>query len=288
MEFTNILFPVDFSSRCEAEASHVRGIANMFDAAVTLLHVSEAPWPIQDGMGMPAVPEIQWQELLDDAALRLRQFESSHFQGLKVQSAVRQGDPPAEAVAWAVEKGADLIAIPTHGRGRFRSALLGSVAAKVLHDAHCAVWTSAHMEQPANPDWLGWRSILCAVDLTEQSAPLVHYAARLAAQCSATVYLVHAVPSQPTGPEGLMDDGFARFLKDSARQGLAALQTETNTNFEICLEAGTPSQVIAVAAVRHNSDLVLLGRGKMLQFAGPLRTHSYAIVRDAPCPVMSV
>ena len=41
--------------------------------------------------------------------------------------------------------------MPTHGFGPLRRFLLGSVAAKVLHDAQCPVWTSVHTDAPFGP-----------------------------------------------------------------------------------------------------------------------------------------
>ncbi len=37
--------------------------------------------------------------------------------------------------------------MPTHGYGPFRRFILGSVTAKVLHDADCPVWTGVHLEE---------------------------------------------------------------------------------------------------------------------------------------------
>ena len=61
---------------------------------------------------------------------------------------VAEGDPGSRIVEAARASGFDLIMMPSRGRGTFRSALLGSVTAKVLHDAECAVWTAAHTETP--------------------------------------------------------------------------------------------------------------------------------------------
>jgi len=33
---------------------------------------------------------------------------------------------------------------------------------------------------------------------------------------------------------------------------------------------------------------VLIGRGELPHFGGRLRTHVYGIIRDAPCPVLSI
>src|ERR1700688_4681003 len=54
--------------------------------------------------------------------------------------------------------------MPTHGYGPFRALLLGSVTAKVLHDAHCPVWTGVHAEMMMahSPDRC--KRGLCALD----------------------------------------------------------------------------------------------------------------------------
>jgi nucleotide-binding universal stress UspA family protein len=51
---------------------------------------------------------------------------------------VDHGDPATYITAQAEKNDVDLIMMATHGYGTFRSLLLGSVAAKVLHDAKLA------------------------------------------------------------------------------------------------------------------------------------------------------
>jgi nucleotide-binding universal stress UspA family protein len=41
-------------------------------------------------------------------------------------------------------------------------------------------------------------------------------------------------------------------------------------------------------ARRHATDLVVIGRGLLQETLGRLRTHAYGIIRQAPCPVISV
>ena len=52
----------------------------------------------------------------------------------------------------------------THDYGPFRRFLLGSVTAKILHDAACPVWTSAHLETWPVAGDVGIRKVLGAVD----------------------------------------------------------------------------------------------------------------------------
>ena len=58
-----------------------------------------------------------------------------------VNRAVRIGDPSREIVAFAADRGADLIVMGTRGRTGLPHVLLGSVAEKVSRAAHCPVVT---------------------------------------------------------------------------------------------------------------------------------------------------
>ena len=181
----------------------------------------------------------------------------------------------------------DLIMMPTRGHGRFRAALLGSVTAKVLHDATCAVWTDSQCEDGENAP-PAWMNLLCAVDTEAEGAHLIRVAAELAADSRLRVYLVHAVPAQGWNVERFAGAEFSVFLKDRARETLAAMQLQAGTKFRVCVEAGGICEVVHHAAESHKADLVLIGRGLLSEFAGGLRSHAYGIVRDMPCPVLSV
>lgn len=59
--------------------------------------------------------------------------------GLTVRTEVAEGRPPHELLAVAEKCGADLIVVGRHGRGTLERLLVGSVAARVLRGATCAV-----------------------------------------------------------------------------------------------------------------------------------------------------
>jgi nucleotide-binding universal stress UspA family protein len=286
MDFTRILFPVDFSGHCEAAVAHVRAVARRFGSSITLLHVIE--YLPAYAFDVPSAPESYWQQVRAEAVRSLHDLNNLRFTGLETTQLIRQGDVATEIVKAADEIGAGLIMIPTRGHGRFRAALLGSVAAKVLHDAHCPVWTSAHPEQCEPTPEAGFESILCAVGLGAETASLIRAAAELGARTGATVRLVHAVPGEENPVQRSMDLEFARFLMESAKTSIASLQRVCGTAFDVCMEAGKPSRVIAAAARHHEADLVVIGHGKLHTFAGQFLTHAYSIVRDSPCPVLSL
>src|SRR2546430_1656501 len=106
-------------------------------------------------------------------------YLKANIDGLNVARVMLECDAVREIADYAQDQGADLIMMPTHGYGVFRSLLLGSVTAKVLHDAACPVWTGVHVEEtpPASAEFA---NIMCAVDLTEKSIPAMQFASKLA------------------------------------------------------------------------------------------------------------
>jgi nucleotide-binding universal stress UspA family protein len=287
MPYKNVLFPVDFSERSHAIVPHVREVCSRFNASLTLLHLVEMPVLAYGGVDAPVVFDFPMTEIKQSAEQKLVRFAATEFPGMIVKTFVAEGDPGSCIAELAKSWGIDLIMLPTRGRGRFRAALLGSVAATTLHDASCAVWTEAHCEE-GGAAGTEWRNIVCAVDTVPEGSRLLRAAKELSSASGAKVHLVHAVPVAEAGTQEYFDREFAGFLKDRARQTIADMQKEAGTSFDVCIETGNIPETVRKAAVGHNADVVLIGRGAMPHFAGRLRSHAYAIVRDMPCPVLSV
>src|SRR5580698_5914843 len=171
--FSHILFPVDFSSRAEAALPIVISWAQRFHAKVTLLHTIQIPLT---AYGRPDDYPVMVDTEAIDASARKR-LDEVVFPG--AERAVKVGDPAFEIVEYAKANGVDLIMMPTHGYGTFRSLLLGSVAAKVLHDAQCPVWTSAHLEEIPVETRSEIHSILCAIELGAGAVELIRSASEL-------------------------------------------------------------------------------------------------------------
>src|SRR5438094_4322114 len=81
--------------------------------------------------------------------------------------------------------------------------------------------------------------VLCAVDLTSNSLPLLRWACEFASERQATLKLVHGIPAGQA-PAGFDIDGavFRSSLFEMAREELAKLQSEAGTNLETVLERG--------------------------------------------------
>jgi nucleotide-binding universal stress UspA family protein len=182
----------------------------------------------------------------------------------------------------------DLIVMPTHGYGRFRRFILGSVTAKVLHDADCPVLTGVHVEQAAPLEPVFFRSILCAVDFDSSGERALRWAAEFAAEFHARLTLVHALPSAQVNEMSYYDQGLLMMLRQVAQQKSDEIQKLTGTTAEVVLETGSIAEVVRNAALAQNADLVVIGRHENSGLLGRLRANAYAIVRESPCPVISV
>jgi nucleotide-binding universal stress UspA family protein len=281
LERKHILFPVDFSARCRATTPFVIEMARQLSARVTVFHVFMPPTLVYP-VDMPWVAgeaDIEAQRDLADKSVR--QFVADQFEPvapeITTRTAFELGDPATTIVEFAEKTQVNLIMLPTQGHGRFRSLLLGSVTSKVLHDARCPVWTSAHIQDPLSAAAAKVRSILCALDVNRESLNVLAYAADLSRTLAAEIHIVHAVAA---------GDSPERIAAASAE--LSRVQEKAGTAIEIGIQPGQPHEVIREAAGRLKADLVVIGRGAILSPLGRLRTNVHGIVRSSPCPVISV
>jgi len=283
----HILFPIDFSERCCGAAPFVDAMASRFGAKVTLISV--APPVMYAGMGEPAAPVfLDDDSLREDVQARLATAFTREFAHLPVERVAEVGDPAEVITRFAHTQGIDLIMMPSHGYGPFRSLLLGSVTARVLHDAQCPVWTGAHMEDPPVKEHLACRNVLCAVDTTPKAAPLIEWAAQFAKDTGATMRIVHAISGIEGWPERQLDREFEEALRTEARSAIEKVERGVNVQAPLCVAVGDVAGAVREEARRHAADLLVIGRGLLHETFGRLRTHAHGIIRQSPCPVISV
>ena len=280
-----VLFPADMSEASTATVPFVEAMARHLKAELTLLHVMELGAAVTGWETY--MPPADLESLRQTLRETFERFLADRFQGLTVLRVVTEGDPAQEIVAQSQQLGADLIMMPTHGYGLFRSLLLGSVTAKVLHDAACPVWTGAHMEETSE-EFAEFRNVLCAVDLSEETIELMQFASTLANGFQAKLWLVHAVPAVETAPARFLDAEFEADLEKDARAKIRQLQEQAGVAGQICLGGGEIPKVIQHAAVQHEAGLIVIGRGEATKSFGRLRSEVYSIIRESPCPVISM
>jgi len=280
----HILFPVDFSDRSDGAAPFVAAMAAKHDARVTLLTAAHAHYT----GGLAGASMMDPQTIVDAVQEQLDRTYLEEFAGLRVNRVTMPGEPAREIVDFVAAHQVDLVMMTTHGRGPFRQLLLGSVAAKVLHDAHVPVWTTAHSGEAPERVHLAMRKILCAVEASAASVELLRWASELSKTLGAGLRLVHAVPGIEAWPEQDVSPEFAGTLRENARKTVQDLAEAAEVDAPISVGTGTVPDVVREEAIEHGSDLIVIGRGVLQGTLGRLRTHAYGIIRNAPCPVISV
>ena len=256
LPFQRILFPVDFSAQSIGAARYVEAIAGRFEAELLILHVVD----------LPQYTDVHPQSPAEKRA-HLKRFLETDLEYFRVERITADGDPAQHILRIARERKVDLIMMPSHGHGPFRRFLLGSVTAKILHDADCPVWTGVHLESAPPLEKIELHRLLCAVDLDHDAERVLGGALELAAEYRADLTVVHVSGSRE-----------ARAKVDAFVAGRA------NT----VIEPGEIAAAVASVAQRVSADLLVIGRSLAPGVFGRLRTHAYPIIRQSPCPVVSI
>ena len=286
-----ILLPVDFSDRSKNAAQYAIQLAERFGSEITILHVLPpvvAPpheYPeIYVGVMSPEVLE----ERRAQARHHLDGFLESEFRHLRAYRIVEEGDPATYIIQHAQAGNFGLIMMPTHGYGPFRQFLLGSVTAKVLHGADCPVWTGVHVETGPPTASVDLNHIVCAVDLGPHSAAVLDWGSRMAAEFKARLSLVHVAGLDPRTEAYYFSPEWRKQIIQGARARIDQLQTDVGVDAEVHLEIGDVHNAVRAATESLKGDLLIVGRGSRSGISGRLPSTAYAIIRDSPCPVVSV
>lgn len=260
-KLSKILVPIDFSDRCADFASFAVHFARRFHAKVTLLHV-EKSFEVDPYGTIEDVRRIKEQMIsflpksAGDPNVRLTIHISP--------------DVSDEILSTAHGIKPDLIVMPTHGYGRIRRALIGSITARVLRDAPCPVWTAAHTVPIWPAEWLNPRRILCAVHSLPEGNGALSWASRLASEVNAEFCVAWSQKS----------------VSETRREIERAAQ-KYQVDAETVIETGNAPNTLRRAVRKIRADLLVVGRNAW-KTSAETRPDIYQIVREAPCPVVSI
>jgi nucleotide-binding universal stress UspA family protein len=110
----------------------------------------------------------------------------------------------------------------------------------------------------------------------------------MATALDARLTLAHAVPCIEVRPGEGFDREATERLARASRDQLDELVEDVAPNAEVIIDGGDPPKVVCRTAERVHADLLVIGRGSAAGIFGRLRTNAYAIIRQSPCPVVSV
>jgi nucleotide-binding universal stress UspA family protein len=286
MGFQRILCPVDFSEASADAARYAAVLADRNRADLTLLHVAP-PFDLEFSMVQPASDRLLEiaRHRTEVAGHALDLFPGGDPLAILPKRELVQGDA-AEAIVETANAGSyDLIVMSTHGSGAIRRWLLvGSVTTKVLHASKSATIAATDFSRRSAQ----FRRIVCGVDLGVNSRRVLCSAAGLAREAGAALTVVHAAPDYGEHMQDFVNEEWRSTLLTRCREKLEALLRETSTNGEIVVEAGNAHAILPQVAERSSADLLVIGRGVHTGVIGRLRAAAYEIIRNSPCPVLSI
>lgn len=294
LPFKRILFPVDYSPSSIAMVPYVEDMFRHFSADLSLVH-AYALRPVfvnRDLEGMMVYTDLaEDPQMVEEGRRteeqRLREFGARMFPGRRLDAMAEEGEPGAVIHKVLQHQGADLVMMPTRGCGTLRRFLLGSVTAKVLHDVSTPVWTGIGSALAEHAPTVPYKSIVCALDETEEAEAVLRAAVALAKSYGAELALVHVLETPPAAPE-IDFTPFRKELIDAAETHLRTLKGRLNLDAPHAVIEGGVADGIHHEVVRRKADLVIVGRGHDQGAISRVWSRLYSIVRDSPCPVLSI
>jgi nucleotide-binding universal stress UspA family protein len=284
-QFTKILLAVDFAPQSILMAHQARAMAEANGAEILAVHAMRPFELMVEGMDVPGAVVLEWYEAQKPLLERqLTAFCQEHLGGCRYRTFLVEGDPAGEILKIAGAESADLVVLATHGFGVFRRLILGSVAAKVLHDSPLPVLTGAHLQEPRAGSGT-FRKIVVGVDLAARTGEVLAAARELGAE---EITVVHAMPVVADGVQPSMDPSWQMALQAAVTTTLQEAMEKAGLTAKTVIEAAGPAQLIHRVAAEQGADLVVIGRHSDHSLLGRLTAQAYSIVRESPCPVLSL
>jgi nucleotide-binding universal stress UspA family protein len=141
-QLRQILLPTDFSGCANYALPYATAIARATKAKIICVHIVEPVVPTVGYTGLAEpLPIADVSEQLEHSAEReLPKLAAAEgTEGVEIEEVIAHGDPAAEIVRVAEERGVDLIVISSHGRTGLGRIIFGSTAEAVVRHAGCPV-----------------------------------------------------------------------------------------------------------------------------------------------------
>ena len=145
--FEEVVIATDGSESAQRAVRMALDFAARFDACVHALYVVDET----ELQGSPDEIQAELEQALEDAGGEALSFVREQTAGETgndcIKTAVREGEPAGEIIAYAEECDADLIATGTRGRHGDHAFLLGSVAEAVVRRSPVPVLTIRQLSE---------------------------------------------------------------------------------------------------------------------------------------------
>ena len=271
----NVLCPVDLSDISKRALGHAAALTAWYEVALTVLFV-------RTGYRVESTKR-------DVAA-----FVESAIGTQPAHLHVTDGDVVSEIVRVATALPADVVVMGTHGISGFKQLLLGSVTERVWREAPCPVLTVPPRVARHSPGTVSLATVICAVDFSPSSTRALAYAVSIATKARGRLILFHALEwfdEEVEAPSTGINTQELPTAEEDARRGLEELLAADARacDPELVVGHGSPAGEILRLVQERDAELIVLGvHGRNVLDRTLFGSTAQQVVRDAPCPVLTV
>ena len=173
----HILVPLDGSTLAECVLPHVKALAPVTNARVTLIYVLEHP---DNRNGSPPIDPLGWHMQKQEAQKYLEEkVEQLQKDGLEVTLVSIEGKAAESIIDYARANDVDLIALSTHGRTGLSGWNVSSVVQKVLLRAYRSILL-VRAYSPDNSLEISYKRLFVASDCSARGEYILPFAISLA------------------------------------------------------------------------------------------------------------
>jgi len=282
-----ILCPVDFSDLSLLALKYAAAGAREYGAELTVLHAQafDLPRYFVRSETSHLIRELSAAKkgTRDYLMSSVKEKLGKAVKHLSLRHEVLDADPLDAILDVAEKRKIDLIVLGTHGYGRVKRLLLGSVAENVVKGATVPVFLVRQKEHEfidvAHPDTEPRLArILCPVNTAESGAVGLRHAGSLAERFHAKLTAFYSIEQEEE--EASVTRDLCRWMVQPAG---------TRCNVETVVRKGAPAEEIIAYAREQREDLIVLcAHHRPFQQSTFLGRTTDLVMRHAPVPVLLV
>jgi nucleotide-binding universal stress UspA family protein len=299
--FRHILVATDFSEASRRALCDALMLAADSHARLSVVHVLN---PDRKYAALEHPPELDLDRIAAEKQIQALIRELGSEQKIDTML-VKHGPVAAQVAAVIEERGIDLLVIGTRGRGGLQKLALGSVAEELLRIAACPVMTIGPKADIAGiTHGPGFHNILFATDFGKGSTKALPLALALAKGSHAKLILLHMMAPMPVASASLSAYAPATAAANEVEEWELTSRQRCLKQLRDCLpaEAHLPKveyvvgtdflpEGILTASSKFKINLIVMGANRTASARAAAHipwSAVHEVIRDAPCPVLTV
>ena len=296
MQFKNILCATDFSDFSNRTVRYGIALANEFDSKLFVCHVIDLSSVAIYGEFQLDPVGLQ-DRIMNDANEQLQELIGG--QQIDWEPLISVGHAADEISRIVEEQDMDLVISATRGRSGLKRLILGSVTERLMRTLSCPLLV-VHSPDKAlassDDQEVNMKSILIGCDFSPDSEVAFEHGLSLAQEFQSELHLAHVVETsiyqQLHKTESPVEEELQQEIQTRVIKKLQDMVPEEARNWckpQTGLLDGHPYEELVKYAEENNIDMIVLGtRGHGLVKSLFIGSTTDRVVRNAPCPVLSV